>query len=87
MRWVRHVAYTQVTRNAYKTSLGKAERKKSLGRPWHKWEHIKVNLRKIWFENVDWNHLAQTGTSVRSCIHSDEPSGSVQDEEFLDQLD
>jgi hypothetical protein len=40
--------------------MGKLEGKRPLGRPWHKWEdNIKVDLKEICWEGVDWIHLAE----------------------------
>jgi len=55
MRWARHVAHVGDMRNAYKIVVGKPGRKRSLGKPRHRWEHnIKMDLRELCWENVDW---------------------------------
>jgi len=47
-------------KNAYKILFGKPEEKKPLGRPRHKWkDNIKMDLRVIGYEGVDWIYLAQ----------------------------
>jgi hypothetical protein len=47
-------------RNAYKILVGKPEGKTSLGIPRHRWEdNIRMDLREIRWEGVDWIHLAQ----------------------------
>jgi len=47
-------------RNAYNILVGKRERKRPLGRPGHRLEdNIRMNLREIGWEGVDWIHLAQ----------------------------
>jgi hypothetical protein len=47
-------------RNAHKIFVGKPEGKKLLGRPRLRWEDIiKMNLREVMLEGVDWIHLAQ----------------------------
>jgi hypothetical protein len=46
-------------RNAYRILVGMAEGKGPLGRPRHRWEDIKVDLRKMEFEVVEWIHMAQ----------------------------
>jgi hypothetical protein len=44
----------------YKIFVGKAEGKRILGRPGHRWEdNITMDLRKIGLEGADWIHLAQ----------------------------
>jgi hypothetical protein len=39
--------------------VGKSEGKRPLGRPRHRWEDIRMNLREIGWEGVDWMHLTQ----------------------------
>jgi hypothetical protein len=57
--YVEHVARMGKMRNAYNILVGKLERKRSLGRPWRGWEdNIRMNLREIGWEGVDWMHLA-----------------------------
>jgi hypothetical protein len=47
-------------RKVYKLLVGKLERKRPLGRPRHKWEdRIRMDLREIGLEGVDWIRLAQ----------------------------
>jgi hypothetical protein len=48
MRWTGHVASMGETRNTYNISVGRPERKRSLGRFRRRWEdNIKMDLRKI----------------------------------------
>jgi len=53
-----------------------------------KWEdNIRINLKEIRWEGVDWMHLAQDrDQAVGPCEHDNEPSGSIKSGEFLDQL-
>jgi hypothetical protein len=47
-------------RYAYKILAGKPEWKRPLIRPRHRWDdYIKMDLRDIWLEGVNWIHLAQ----------------------------
>jgi hypothetical protein len=47
-------------RNAHKTSVGKPEGKRPLGRQRNIWEdNTRMDLREIGWEGVDWTHLAQ----------------------------
>jgi hypothetical protein len=46
-------------RNAYNILVGKPEWKGPLGRPRRKWEDIRMDLREVWWESVEWIHLAQ----------------------------
>jgi hypothetical protein len=46
-------------RGAYNILVGRPEGRRPLGRPGHRWEdNIKMDLRAIWFGDVDWNDLA-----------------------------
>jgi hypothetical protein len=55
-----HVAYMWEMRNAYKILVGKLEGKRPLKRPRHRWDDtIKMNLREIGWDGVNWIHLAQ----------------------------
>jgi hypothetical protein len=47
-------------RKVYKVLVGKLEGKRPLGRPRRKWEDgIRMDLRQIGWERVDWIRLAQ----------------------------
>jgi hypothetical protein len=53
-------------RNSYSILVGKPEGKRPLGRHRQRWEdNIRMNLREIGWEGVDWVHLLRTGTSGR----------------------
>jgi hypothetical protein len=46
-------------RNAYKILTGKTEGKRLVGRHWHRCEdNIKMDVREIQLDGVDWIHLA-----------------------------
>jgi hypothetical protein len=54
-------------RNAYKILVEKAEGKRPLGRPGRRWEdNIKLDLREIGLERVNWINLAQDRDQWRS---------------------
>jgi len=56
-------------RNAYKILVGKSEGKKSRGRPRRRWEdNIRMNLREIDWEVVDWIRLAQDRDRWRALV-------------------
>jgi hypothetical protein len=60
MIWAGLVACLGEERNVYKDLVGKPEGKRPLGRPRHRWEDgIRMNLKEIGWENVDWIQLAQ----------------------------
>jgi hypothetical protein len=47
-------------RNAYKILIGKLEGKRPVARPRRRWEDIiRIDLREIGWEVVEWIHLAQ----------------------------
>jgi hypothetical protein len=49
-------------RNIYKIFVGNPERKRPLGRPRRRWEdNVRMTVREIEWEDVDWIHLAQDG--------------------------
>jgi hypothetical protein len=59
MRGVEHVARIE-TRNAYRTTVGKPEGKRLLGRPRRRWvDNVKMDLREIRWGGMDWIDLAQ----------------------------
>ena len=48
MRWAGHVARMGDSRVVYRVLVGKAERKRPLGRPWSKWvDSIKMDLQEV----------------------------------------
>jgi hypothetical protein len=47
-------------RNEYKILAGKPERRRPLALRRRYWEdNIKMDLRGLWWESMDWMHLAQ----------------------------
>jgi hypothetical protein len=47
-------------RNVYNISVCKPEGNRPIGRHWRRWDdNIRIDLRKIWWEVVDWIHLVQ----------------------------
>jgi hypothetical protein len=63
-------------RNPYTILVGKPEVKRPLRRPRHRWEdNIRMNLRKIGWEGMDWVYLPQDRDQ---CVHENEPSGSIK---------
>jgi hypothetical protein len=62
MRWAGHAGQMWETRNAYRILVEKPERKRPLGRPRRKWlDNIKMDLREIGLDGMDWIELAQDG--------------------------
>jgi hypothetical protein len=56
-------------RKVYKVLVGKPEGKRPLGRPRRRWEDgIRMDLRKIGLEDVDWIRLAQDRDRWRAVV-------------------
>jgi hypothetical protein len=71
MRREEHVARMGQMRNAYSTLVGKPERKKPLGRRRSRWEdNIKMDLREIGWEGVDWLHVAQDRNQSQALMNT-----------------
>jgi hypothetical protein len=59
--------------------VGKPEGKRPLGRSRNRWyDNIRMYLREMGWEGVDWIHLAQ------DMDQGNEPSGSIKGREFSD---
>jgi hypothetical protein len=58
-------------RNAYKILVGKSEGKRSLGRPRRRWvDNIKIDLREIRWNVVDWVDLSQDRDQWRALVNT-----------------
>jgi len=55
-------------RNVYEILVGKGEGKRPLGRPRRKWEDIRICLREIGCEGVNWMHLTQDRDRGRALV-------------------
>jgi hypothetical protein len=67
-------------------SAGKSEGKKALGRPRHRWEgNIRMDVRGVEYEGVDWIHLAENRNQWRVVVNTvmNQPSGSIKGRGFL----
>jgi hypothetical protein len=61
------------TRNAYRMLVGKPEGKRPLGRPrcTRRWvDNIKMDLREIGLDGVDWIELAQDRDQWRALVNT-----------------
>jgi hypothetical protein len=59
MRWAGHIARMGRKWHAYRILVRRPERKRTLGRPRHRWvDDIKMDLREIKWGGVDWIDLA-----------------------------
>jgi hypothetical protein len=71
MRWAGHVARMGEKRNAYRILLGKPEGKRPLGRSRRKWvDDIKMDLREIGWDGVDWIDIAQDRDQWRALVNT-----------------
>jgi hypothetical protein len=58
-------------RNAYKVLVRKSEGKRPLGRPRYKWGNdVRMDLREIGWEGVDWMHLAQDRDQWQALVNT-----------------
>jgi hypothetical protein len=71
MRWAGHVARIGETRNACRILVGKPEGKRPLGRPRRRWvDNIKMELREIGWDGVDWIELAEDRDQWRALVNT-----------------
>ena len=64
---VRHVAYMELLRNAYRVLVGK----RPLGRPRHRWEdNIKMDLKEMDCDARNWMELAQDWDQWRAYVRA-----------------
>ncbi|KAJ4439309.1 hypothetical protein ANN_07431 [Periplaneta americana] len=69
LRWAGHVARMGESRNAYRVLVGRPEGKRLLGRPRRRWEdNIKMDLRKVGYDDRDWVNLAQDRDQWRAYV-------------------
>ena len=73
-RWAGHVARMGEDIGVHRVLVGKAARKRSLGRPRRRWEDIiKMDLQEVGGCRADWMELAQDRDSCRALV------GTVRD--------
>jgi hypothetical protein len=57
--------------NAYRILVGKPEGKRPLGRSGRRWvDNIKMDLREIGWDGVDWIDMAQDGDQWRALVNT-----------------
>jgi hypothetical protein len=70
MRRAGNVARTGANRNAYMILVGMSEGKRLLGRPRRRWvDNIKIDLREIGWDGMDWIDLAQNRDQWRALVN------------------
>jgi hypothetical protein len=71
MTWAGHVARMGETRNVYRILVEKGEGKRPLGRPRRRCvDNIKVDLREIGWDGMDWIKLAQDRDQWRALVNT-----------------
>jgi hypothetical protein len=86
MRWAVNEARMGEMRNAYSILVGKPEGKRPLKRCRRGWkDNIRMDLREIGWEYVNWIHLAQDRDQWRTRVKKgNEHSHSIKGGGFLD---
>jgi hypothetical protein len=70
IRWAGHVARMGEKRNNYIIFVGKPERKRPLGRRRRRWvDNIKMDLREIGWDGMDWTDLTQVRDQCRVLVN------------------
>jgi hypothetical protein len=71
MRWAGHVARMGKKSNAYRIMVGKPEGKRPIGRSRRRWvDNIKMDLREIGWDAIDWIELAQDRDKWRTLVNT-----------------
>jgi hypothetical protein len=71
MRWAGHVARMGEKRNACRILVGKPEGRRPLGKPRRRCvDNIKIDLREIGWDGVDWVDLAQDREQWRALVNT-----------------
>jgi hypothetical protein len=71
MRSAEHVARMGEGRDVYRVLVGRPKGKRPLGRPRHRWEdNIKMDLREIRIDEVNWIQLAQDRVQWRAFVNT-----------------
>jgi hypothetical protein len=69
MRWAEHVVGMEDKKNAYRILVGNPEGKRPLGRTRRRWvDNIKIDLREIEWDDLDWIDLAQNRDQWRALV-------------------
>ena len=71
MGWAEHVPCMADSRGSCRLLVGRLDRKRSLGRPWHRWEDdIKIYLQEVELGDVDWVDLVQDRKRWRAFVNA-----------------
>jgi hypothetical protein len=70
MRSAGYVARVGEKRNSYRILVGKAERKRPLGRPRRMWvDNIKMDIREMGWDGMDWADVAEGRDQWRALVN------------------
>jgi hypothetical protein len=71
MRWAGHEERMGEMRSVYSILVGKPEGNRPFERSRHRWEgNIRMDLREIVWESVDWIHLARDRDQWRAVVNT-----------------
>jgi hypothetical protein len=71
LRWAGHVARMGEGIGVYRLLVGRPEGKRPLGRPSRRWDdNIKLDLREIGIDGVNWIRLAQDTVQWRAFVNT-----------------
>jgi hypothetical protein len=71
MRWAGDVTRMGEKTNVYRILVGKPEGKRPPGRPRRSWvDNIKMDLREIGWDTMDWIDLAQDRDQLRALVNT-----------------
>ena len=71
LRWAKHVARMEQSRNEYRVLVGKPEGKSPLGRPRHRWEdNIKMVLGEVGCDAGEWIDLGEDRDQWRAYVRA-----------------
>jgi hypothetical protein len=73
MKWAGHAASMKERRGAYNVLVGKSEGTRSLGRPWRRWEDIKIDRQEVVCGGgggMDWIGMAPNRDRWRALVNA-----------------
>jgi hypothetical protein len=76
LRWTNHIARMEEGRNSFKILIGNPTGKRTLGRPWRRWEdNIRMDLEEIGINAGNWVDSAQDGDYWTALVNAALTSG------------